>query len=185
MKGAWLLLLVASAAEAQEPAFLSPPSLPPSKGYTQVVEVPAGHRLVFLSGQVPLDSTGALRGKADFRIQATQVFDNLRAGLAAADANFDDVVKLNFYIVDVRHIPVLREVRGAGYGEVTIVFRRTKTFQRPVLGMLTASGSSGARLGLLASEGSTALTFGEETFDSVAQRLVELRAQGKRVHLGD
>jgi 2-iminobutanoate/2-iminopropanoate deaminase len=111
MKGAWLLLLVASAAEAQEPEFLSPPSLPPSKGYTQVVEVPVGHRLVFLSGQVPLDSTGALRGKADFRTQAKQVFDNLRAGLAAADAEFDDVVKLNFYILDMRHIPVLREVR--------------------------------------------------------------------------
>jgi enamine deaminase RidA (YjgF/YER057c/UK114 family) len=111
MKVVWLLLLVAAAAEAQEPRFLDSPSLPPSKGYTQVVEVPAGHRLVFLSGQVPLDSTGALRGKTDFRTQAKQVFDNLRAGLAAADADFDDVVKLNFYVLDVRHIPVLREVR--------------------------------------------------------------------------
>ena len=111
MKAVWLLLLVAATAEAQESRFLDPPSLPPSKGYTQVVEVPAGHRLVFLSGQVPLDSTGALRGKTDFRTQAKQVFDNLRAGLAAADADFDDVVKLNFYILDVRHLPVLREVR--------------------------------------------------------------------------
>lgn len=111
MKVVWLLLLVAATAEAQEPRFLNPPSLPPSKGYTQVVEVPAGHRLVILSGQVPLDSTGALRGKTDFRTQAKQVFDNLRAGLAAADADFGDVVKLSFYILDVRHIPVLREVR--------------------------------------------------------------------------
>lgn len=111
MKVVWLLLLVAATAEAQEPRFLDPPSLPRSKGYTQVVEVPAGHRLVILSGQVPLDSTGALRGKTDFRTQAKQVFDNLRAGLAAADADFGDVVKLSFYILDVRHIPVLREVR--------------------------------------------------------------------------
>jgi len=111
MKAVWLLLLVAATAEAQEPRFLNPPSLPQSRGYTQVVEVPAGHRLVFLSGQVPLDSTGTLRGKTDFRTQAKQVFDNLRAGLAAADADFDDVVKLNFYILDVGHIPVLREVR--------------------------------------------------------------------------
>lgn len=111
MKTVWLLLLVAATVEAQEPRFLDPPSLPPSKGYTQVVEVPVGHRLVFLSGQVPLDSTGALRGKTDFRTQAKQVFDNLRAGLAAAGADFDDVVKLNFYILDVRHLPVLREVR--------------------------------------------------------------------------
>lgn len=111
MKAIGLLLLVAATAEAQEPRFLDPPSLPPSRGYTQVVEVPAGYRLVFLSGQVPLDSTGALRGKTDFRTQAKQVFDNLRAGLAAAGADFDDVVKLSFYILDVRQLPVLREVR--------------------------------------------------------------------------
>jgi enamine deaminase RidA (YjgF/YER057c/UK114 family) len=111
MKAALLLLLVATAAEAQEPRFLHPPALPASRGYTQVVEVPAGHRLVFLSGQVALDSTGVLRGGADFRTQARQVFENLRAGLAAAGADFDDVVKLNFYLLDVRHLPVLREVR--------------------------------------------------------------------------
>jgi enamine deaminase RidA (YjgF/YER057c/UK114 family) len=108
---ALLLLLVAAGAEGQEPRFLNPRALPPSKGYTQLVEVPAGHRLVFLSGQVALDSGGALRGGSDFRAQATQVFENLRAGLAAAGADFKDVVKLNFYILDVRHLPVLREVR--------------------------------------------------------------------------
>jgi reactive intermediate/imine deaminase len=111
MKAALLLLLAATAAEAQELRFLHPAALPASKGYTQVVEVPAGHRLVFLSGQVALDSTGMLRGGADFRTQAKQVFENLRAGLAAAGADFDDVVKLNVYLLDVQHLPVLREVR--------------------------------------------------------------------------
>ena len=111
MKGVILLLLLATGAEAQELRFLRPAALPASKGYTQVVEVPAGHRLVFLSGQVSLDSTGTLRGRADFRAQAGQVFENLRAGLAAAGAEFDDVVKLNFYLLDVRQLPVLREVR--------------------------------------------------------------------------
>jgi 2-iminobutanoate/2-iminopropanoate deaminase len=111
MKGVWLLLLLTAAAEAQEPRFLDPPGLPPSRGYTQVVEVPPGHRLVFLSGQVPLDSTGAQRGGTDFRSQAKQVFENLGAGLAAVGAGFDDVVKLNFYVVDLRNLPALREVR--------------------------------------------------------------------------
>jgi 2-iminobutanoate/2-iminopropanoate deaminase len=111
MRGVWLLLLMPAAAEAQEPRFLNPPSLPPSRGYTQVVDVPPGHRLVYLSGQVPLDSTGALRGGSDFRSQAKQVFENLRSGLAAVGADFDDVVKLNFYVLDVRNLPALREVR--------------------------------------------------------------------------
>ena len=111
MRGVWLLLLMTAAAEAQEPRFLNPPSLPPSRGYTQVVDVPPGPRLVYLSGQVPLDSTGALRGGSDFRSQAKQVFENLRSGLAAVGADFDDVVKLNFYVMDVRNLPALREVR--------------------------------------------------------------------------
>jgi enamine deaminase RidA (YjgF/YER057c/UK114 family) len=111
MRVVWLLLLLTAAAEAQEPRFLDPPSLPRSRGYTHVVEVPPGHRLVFLSGQVPLDSTGALRGASDFRSQAKQVFENLRAGLAAVGADFADVVKLNFYVRDVRNLPALREVR--------------------------------------------------------------------------
>lgn len=106
-----VLAVAATPAEAQEPRFLNPPSLPQSKGYTQVVEVPSGTRLVFLSGQVAFDSTGALRGGSDFRAQARQVFENLRAGLAAVGADFGDVVKLNYYILDVRHLPALREVR--------------------------------------------------------------------------
>jgi reactive intermediate/imine deaminase len=111
MKTMLLLLLVVTASQAQEPRFIDPPALPRSKGYTQVVEVPAGHRLVFLSGQIPLDSTGALHGGSDFRAQARQVFENLRAGLAAAGAEFGHVVKLNFYILDLRNLAVLREVR--------------------------------------------------------------------------
>ena len=106
-----VLVGAAGLVEAQSPRFRNPATMPPSKGYTQVVEVPAGHRLIFLSGQVPLDSTGALRGGADFRAQATQVFENLRAGLAAAGARFEHVVKLSFYVLDVAHLPVLREVR--------------------------------------------------------------------------
>jgi enamine deaminase RidA (YjgF/YER057c/UK114 family) len=107
-----LLLGAARPAEAQEaPRFLNPSGMPRPRGYTQVVEVPPGNRLLFLSGQVPLDSAGTLRGGSDFRAQARQVFENLRSGLAAAGADFGDVIKLNFYVLDVRNLPALREVR--------------------------------------------------------------------------
>lgn len=107
-----LVLLAASAAAAQaRPRFANPPSMPAPRGYTHLVEVPAGQRLLFLSGQVALDSSGALVGGTDFRAQARQVFENLRAGLAAAGASFADVVKLNYYILDVGQLAVLREIR--------------------------------------------------------------------------
>ncbi|HEX6532951.1 MAG TPA: RidA family protein [Gemmatimonadaceae bacterium] len=105
----------ATSVAAQSPAdsvrFVNPPSLPTPHGYSHLVEVPAGSRLVYISGQVPLDSTGRLVGAGDFRAQAVQVFENLRRALTAAHASFADVVKLNYYVVDVSKLGTLREVR--------------------------------------------------------------------------
>ena len=108
---ACLMGTAASVSAQGKPRFLNPPALPPSRGYTQLVEVPAGSRLVFISGQVPLDSAGNLIGAGDFGSQAEQVFTNLGNALAAVGASFADVVKLNFYIRDVSHLAELRAVR--------------------------------------------------------------------------
>jgi enamine deaminase RidA (YjgF/YER057c/UK114 family) len=110
--------LAAAPASAQsQPTFSAPPGLftPPGTsgphGYSQVVEVPASARLIYTSGQVPLDSAGNLVGAGDFRAQATRVFENLRLVLAASGATFKDVIKLNYYVTDARNLAVLREVR--------------------------------------------------------------------------
>jgi 2-iminobutanoate/2-iminopropanoate deaminase len=103
---------VGGAAAAQtRPRFLNPATLPPSRGYTQVVEVPAGERTVYISGQVPLDKDGNVVGGGDFRRQAEQVFVNLDHALAAVGATFADVVKINYYVRDVSHLADLRAVR--------------------------------------------------------------------------
>jgi enamine deaminase RidA (YjgF/YER057c/UK114 family) len=47
----------------------------------------------------------------DFRAQATQVFENLKAALASVGAGFEHVIKTTNFLVDVSHRPVLREVR--------------------------------------------------------------------------
>jgi 2-iminobutanoate/2-iminopropanoate deaminase len=103
--------LVGTASAQTRPRFLNPATLPPSRGYTQVVEVPAGERMVFISGQVPLDKDGNLVGAGNFRRQAEQVFVNLDRALAAVGATFADVVKINYYIRDVSHLAELRAVR--------------------------------------------------------------------------
>jgi enamine deaminase RidA (YjgF/YER057c/UK114 family) len=90
--------------------FINPETIHRPTGYTHVVEVTAG-RPVYIAGQVALDPTGALVGPGDIRAQARQVFDNLRAALQAVGASFDQVVKLNYYLVDATQLPVVREVR--------------------------------------------------------------------------
>ena len=106
------LLATAHAVPAQvAPRFVNPSTLPAPRGYTQVVEVPAGSRLVYISGQVPLDRAGNVVGAGDFRAQAEQVFTNLGNALAAVGATFADVVKLNYYVRNVSHLADLRAVR--------------------------------------------------------------------------
>jgi len=108
---AWLLGTAGSATAQDRPRFLNPSTLPASRGYTQIVEVPARSRLVYISGQVPLDTAGNVVGRGDFRRQAEQVFTNLGHALAAAGATFGDVVKINYYVRDVSHLADLRAVR--------------------------------------------------------------------------
>ncbi len=92
---------------------LNPASMPPSKGWTQVVTATAG-KTIYLSGQISLNGRGELVGKGDMKSQAEQTFANVKAGLAAAGADFKDVVKLTVYVVglNAEQLPVIREVRS-------------------------------------------------------------------------
>jgi enamine deaminase RidA (YjgF/YER057c/UK114 family) len=100
-------------ASAQNQA-LKPEGLSPANGYSHVVVVNPG-KLVYIAGQVANDKTGKLVGKGDLKAQAMQVFENLKAALAAAGATFDDVVKINWYVRDYKPemLGTLREVRNA------------------------------------------------------------------------
>jgi 2-iminobutanoate/2-iminopropanoate deaminase len=89
---------------------LIPNTMPKSVGYSQVATV-SGGTMVFISGQVALDRSGNVVGKDDFHAQVQQVFENLKAAVEAAGGTFDDVIKLNSYVVDLSHLSDFREVR--------------------------------------------------------------------------
>lgn len=75
--------------------------------YSQAVR--AGNTL-YLSGQIPLDpATGALV-TGDIGTQATRVFENLKAVLAAGNATFDDVVRVAIYMTDLGNFAAVNEV---------------------------------------------------------------------------
>jgi len=90
--------------------FLNPAAMPQSVGYTQVVEV-TGSKMLYLSGQIALDTAGQIVGVGDLHAQTQQVFENLKAGLAAVGATFEHVVKLHLYLLDITQIQVVRDVR--------------------------------------------------------------------------
>ena len=88
------------------------PDLSTPRGYSHVVT--ASGTMVFISGQIALDKEGKIVGPGDMRARAAQVYENLKAALAAAGATFADVVKQNTYVVglNAESIAAVREVRG-------------------------------------------------------------------------
>ncbi|WP_033340498.1 RidA family protein [Catenuloplanes japonicus] len=82
------------------------------------LSTPAGYRhamraggLLFVSGQVPFDESGAVVGVGDMRAQAVQTFRNLGTVLEAAGASFADVVKLTYFVRDVSRVVDVRAAR--------------------------------------------------------------------------
>jgi 2-iminobutanoate/2-iminopropanoate deaminase len=108
-----LCLLVPCFHSSAQTQFLKPEGIAPGNGYTHVVVTGPG-KLVFISGQIARDKQGNLVGKGDLHAQTVQIFENLKAALAAAGATFNDVVKINWYIRDYKpeSLSMLREVRN-------------------------------------------------------------------------
>lgn len=103
----------AQGAAAPEKQFIQPAGMHKPTAYTHVVTARGG-RVVFIAGQVAYNEKGEIVGKGDLRAQTTQVFENLKTALAAAGGTWNDVVKINWYIVgyNPEMLPLLREVRS-------------------------------------------------------------------------
>jgi enamine deaminase RidA (YjgF/YER057c/UK114 family) len=110
---ALLSALCSFTAQASDLKYVDPETVAHLPGLSQAVIVPAA-KLVFVSGQVPLTSKGELVGIGDFRAQAKQTFENVRAVLTAAGTSTAKIVKINYYVVDLDDSKrnILREVRG-------------------------------------------------------------------------
>src|SRR5262249_46072040 len=91
--------------------FINPATLGKPPGYTHVVEVTAPARIVYIAGQLGIDKEGKL--SSDFRLQAVQTFENLKNALAAVGGQFQHVVKLNNYLVDMKYLSIFRHVRDS------------------------------------------------------------------------
>ena len=92
--------------------FINPPAIPAPRGYTHEVETSAPGRTIYFSGQLGMTLDGKFAGApGDFQAQATQCFENLKAGLKAVGGGFEHVVKITNFFVDMAHLPLFFEVR--------------------------------------------------------------------------
>ena len=94
--------------------YANPKELSVPRFYTHTVSIEGAAKLVTISGQVSWDASGNVVGKGDMRAQSEQVFRNVTAALQAAGAGWDDVIKMNGYMVGMHaeRVNAYREVRG-------------------------------------------------------------------------
>ena len=78
---------------------LSPLSIkPPFARYSHGIAVPAGHRLVFTSGQLGISADETI--PRDCEAQADLCFANIAAILAEDDMTLAHVIRINAYVTD-------------------------------------------------------------------------------------
>jgi len=95
--------------------FERPAGLGPANGYSHVVA--ATGRLVTVSGQLPVDSEGAIVGAGDPLAQARQVFANLDFALAAAGAQPHEIMRLTVFLTDLADLVAFRTARDEFIGD--------------------------------------------------------------------
>jgi len=81
--------------------------------YSQAVEVPVGgQRMIFCSGQIPLDTATGQVIEGDVAAQTRRVLDNLGAVLAASGAGFADIAKTTIYLASMDDFATVNAVYG-------------------------------------------------------------------------
>ena len=72
---------------------------------------------VYLSGQIPLVPEKMEMVSGEIEDQIRQVFDNLSAVAGAANGSLADIVKLNIYLTDLVHFPLVNKIMAQYFNE--------------------------------------------------------------------
>jgi 2-iminobutanoate/2-iminopropanoate deaminase len=85
--------------------------------YSQAIVVTdaSASRLIFTSGQIPLDPQTLQIVSDDVSDQTRQVLTNLREVLAASGATLQQVVKTTVYLADMNDFALMNEVYAAAF----------------------------------------------------------------------
>ena len=82
--------------------------------YSQAVKVGS---TVYLSGQIPLIPETMEMVDGDIEAQIVRVFDNLTAVAEAAGGDLNDIAKLNIFLTDLAHFPLVNEVMARYFSQ--------------------------------------------------------------------
>jgi len=85
------------------------PGVADGPGFSHAVT--ASGRLAFVSGQVALDADGRLVGAGDPAAQTRQALGNLHKILRALGADWPNVIRFGWFVLDASQVQVIRDAR--------------------------------------------------------------------------
>ncbi|MDZ7363716.1 MAG: RidA family protein [candidate division KSB1 bacterium] len=88
---------------SQAPAAIGP--------YSQAIKIAAG-KMIFTAGQIALDPATGRLIEGDIAAQTRRALENLKAILAAAGAQLENVVKTTVFMADLGEFAAMNEVYG-------------------------------------------------------------------------
>jgi len=81
--------------------------------------------ILYTSGQIAINPTSGNLVLDTIKNETTQVMENLKAVLSAADMNFEDVFKTTIFISDMNNFSQINEVYGTYFNAETAPARET------------------------------------------------------------
>ena len=82
--------------------------------YSQAIKI---NGTVYLSGQIPLAPETMVLVEGDIKVQIKRVFDNLQAVAQAAGGDLKDIAKLNIFLTDLSHFPIVNEIMAEYFSQ--------------------------------------------------------------------
>lgn len=99
---------------------VNPWSWQDSLDFSHAVEVPEGCKVLFVAGQTSVDPDGRPLYPGDMRAQLEKAFENLERVLLQAGLTLAHLVRLNYYVTDMKAFAGAREVVAAKLGALAV-----------------------------------------------------------------
>lgn len=90
----------------------SPLLAKPNGHFSQATVIEARGRLLFISGMTARAADGSITGIGNVEAQTRQVCDNLKAAVEAAGGTLADICRVDVYVRNIEHFPVIHKVRA-------------------------------------------------------------------------
>lgn len=101
------------------------PALKAIGPYSQAVIIPSNSQLVFVSGQLPVDTKSGTLIEGNIQILTSQVIDNIEEILLAAGSSLKNVIRTDVFLTDLKEFSKMNEIYSKRFTGAVLPVRQT------------------------------------------------------------